>query len=244
VLARGEVVFVGHYGVSFVLQKSCPAVPLWHLFLAVQLVDIGWAVLVLLGVEKARITQGFPGSLPLDLYYMPYTHSLPAAIVWSLAACAAYRLLIAPRGQFARRASVLVALAVFSHWPLDVVVHRADLPLYDDAHKVGLALWNHPWAALSLESALYFGGLWLYLRGTRAHSFAGRYGLALLGAAILAIQILVFWWPVLPSTEAAAVIFLVTYLHLAAMVRWLEKKRAPYLGSQVQAAQQGGKAGV
>ena len=73
--------FVGHYGVSFAARKSGP-VPLWVLFVAVQLLDVGWSVLVLLGIEKVRIVPGITASNPLDLYYMPYTHSLVAALLW------------------------------------------------------------------------------------------------------------------------------------------------------------------
>jgi hypothetical protein len=122
--------------------------------------------------------------------------------------------------------SLLVALAVLSHWILDWLVHRPDLPLYDNAHKMGLALWNYPLAALVLETGIYFGGMWLYLRATSATTFPGKYGMAILGFVILAIQVIVFWWPVLPNANIAAVVFLVGYLQLAAAAGWLEKKRA------------------
>jgi hypothetical protein len=84
--------FVGHYGPSFAVQALRPAIPLWLLFSAVQLVDVAWAVLVLLGVEKVRIVPGITASNPLDLYYMPYTHSLVAATLWSVAAGVLVRL--------------------------------------------------------------------------------------------------------------------------------------------------------
>src|SRR6185436_20965895 len=82
--------FVGHYGVSFAARKAEPAIPLWVLFIAVQLLDVLWAPFVLLGIEKVRIVPGFTASNPLDLYYMPYTHSLVAALLWSAAATGAY----------------------------------------------------------------------------------------------------------------------------------------------------------
>jgi len=81
-------VFVGHYGVSFAAKRAAPTVPLWTLFIAVQLLDVAWAPFVLLGVEKVRIVPGITASNPLDLYYMPYTHSLVAALLWSVAAFA------------------------------------------------------------------------------------------------------------------------------------------------------------
>lgn len=206
--------FIGHYGVAFAVKRAEKGIPLWLLFVAVQFVDVVWALLILIGVEKARITAAYHGSLPLDLYYMPYTHSLPAAIVWSLLAYAGCRLFMAPRS------SLLISLAVLSHWFLDLLVHRPDLPLYDNAQKVGLALWNRPLVALAVEIGLYFGALWIYVRGS-ASPFKRKYGLVILGLAILAIQIVVFWFPVLPSAKIAAVIFLAGYIQLAAGANWL-----------------------
>src|SRR5260221_7297753 len=102
--------FVGHYGVSFITKRADPSIPLWVLFLAVQLLDVIWAPLVLLGVEKVRIVPGFTATNPLDLYYMPYTHSLLAALSWSVAAAATYRVI----GRSpSLRAGLLVGGAVF-----------------------------------------------------------------------------------------------------------------------------------
>src|SRR5437762_13237397 len=124
--------FIGHYGPSFAIKSLRPTIPLWLLFIAVQVVDVAWAVLVLLGIEKVRIVPGITASNPLDLYYMPYTHSLAAAIVWSAGASVLYRIAV-PGSR--KRSALLVAAAVFSHWLLDFFVHRPDLPLYDDAAK-------------------------------------------------------------------------------------------------------------
>ena len=87
-----SAMFVGHYGVSFAAKRVAPAVPLWVLFVAVQLLDVFWAPLILLGIEKVRIVPGITASNPLDLYYMPYTHSLLAAALWSAGAFLIYRL--------------------------------------------------------------------------------------------------------------------------------------------------------
>src|SRR4026208_560074 len=85
--------FVVHCGVSFAAKRVVPAVSLATLFIAVQLLDVGWSVFVLLGIEKARIVPGSTATNPLDLYYMPYTHSLVAALAWSALAFIAYKLL-------------------------------------------------------------------------------------------------------------------------------------------------------
>jgi len=207
-------VFVGHYGVSFAAKKGDASVPVWVLFVAVQLLDFAWAPLVLLGVEKVRIVPGFTRTNALDLYYMPYTHSLVAAVLWSAAAFAVYRL--AARGG--NIAALVVAAAVFSHWILDLVVHVPDLSLYDDTAKVGLGLWNRPVTALGLEAAALFGGMWLYFRTGGAR----RLAMAAFGIVMLAIQVYVFFGPPPASDKSLAVTALAAYVVFAVVVRLLE----------------------
>src|SRR6266540_7205614 len=204
--------FVGHYGVSFTAKKAEPAIPLWVLFIAVQLLDVLWAPFVLLGIEKVRIVPGITASNPLDLYYMPYTHSFLAAIGWSVVAFLAYRFAVRPAPP---RAAAIVGIAVFSHWVLDLLVHRPDLPLYDDTMKVGLGLWNYPAVALALEGALLFGGMILYLRVTKPINAIGRLGLPVFGVVMLAIQSYIFCGPPPPSPVAAAITALVSYVVFA-----------------------------
>ena len=209
--------FVGHYGVSFAAKKGDASVPLWVLFVAVQLLDFAWAPLVLLGVEKVRIVPGFTRTNALDLYSMPYTHSLVAAVLWSAAAFAVYRL--AARGG--STAALVVAAAVFSHWVLDLVVHVPDLPLYDDTAKVGLGLWNRPATALGLEAAALFGGMWLYFRSGGAR----RLAMAAFGIVMLAIQVYIFFGPPPASDKSLAGTALAAYVVFAVVVRLLEGPR-------------------
>jgi len=210
-------VFVGHYGVSFAAKRCDASVPLWVLFVAVQLLDVAWAPCVLLGIEKVRIIPGITASNPLDLYYMPYTHSLLAAILWSAAAFVLYRL----AALHSRKAAALVvAAAVFSHWLLDLVVHRPDLPLYDDAVKVGLGLWNRPVLAFGLEAVLLFGGMWLYFRTGAAR----RTATAAFGLILLAVQASSVLGPPPPSDKAAAATALVAYVVFAVVIGLLERR--------------------
>jgi len=215
--------FVGHYGPSFAAKALKQSIPLWILFIAVQWVDVMWSVFVLLGIEKVRIVPGFTATNPLDLYYMPYTHSLLAAILWSLGAAVAYRA-VPKLGNWVTAG--IVGAAVFSHWVLDLLVHRPDLPLYDDTLKVGLGLWNYPVFAFALEAALLFGGMYLYVRNTRSVARGGRYGMWIFGIAMLGVQSTVFFGPPPPSDKAAAIMALVAYGVFAGVAYWLERKRA------------------
>jgi hypothetical protein len=203
--------FVGHYGVSFAAKRWDPSLPLWLLFLAVQFLDVIWAPLILLGVEKVRIVPGITRSNPLDLFYMPFTHSLVAAIVWSVAAAALFLVLT---GRARARSAAILAAAVFSHWVLDFVVHRPDLPLYDDTAKVGLGLWNLPVIAFLLEAALLFGGIVLCGRAGALRPLP----VTIFGCVMLGIQAYVFFGPPPDSSAAAAATALAAYVVFAGVI--------------------------
>jgi hypothetical protein len=211
--------FVGHYGVGFAAKRIDRSIPLWVLFIAVQLLDVFWAPFILLGIEKVRIVPGITASNPLDLYYMPYTHSLVAALLWSAGAAIVYRLLARPRA--AGKAALAVALAVFSHWALDFLVHRPDLPLYDNTAKVGLGLWNLPVIAIALEGALLVGGMWLYFRTASGPHVP----MTVFGLAILLIHAYVFFGPPPVSDKVAAMTALAAYVIFAGVIRLLEWRR-------------------
>ena len=212
--------FVGHYGLSFAAKAVDRRIPLWVMFIAVQFVDVLWGVFVLLGIERVRIVPGTTASNPFDLYYMPYTHSLVASMLWAVAAIVGYRFIRSWRGS-----ALLVGAAVLSHWLLDFVVHRPDLPLYDNAMKVGLGLWNYPAVALALEAGLLVGGLVWYLRRSDPLTQLGTYGLWTFGVVMLLVQVWIFFGPAPVSDSAAAFTALVAYGVFAGVAGWLEQQR-------------------
>lgn len=208
--------FIGHYSASFVAKAIAPAVPLWLLLVAAQLVDIAWGVLVLSGVERATLDLSL-ASNPLVLQHMPYTHSLVATLVWSLVAFA-----IANKAfGFAVRESFVVALVVASHWFFDLIVHRPDLPLLATAPKLGLGLWNFPVIAFALEILLLLVAVWFCARAMPVRSDRRRfwYGFAILLAII---QTMTSFGPT-PSTLSAMI---ASALVLYALV--------PYAGRSVE----------
>ena len=205
--------FIGHYAPAFVLKRHVPQLPLWLLFLAVQWLDVLFFVFVLTGVEHMRLTPGITQSNPLDLYDMPYTHSLLGAVLLALAAAAA-------AGVTWHRVSVgaAVGLAVVSHFALDWVVHRPDLPLTFAATSVhGLGLWELREVACLLETALFVGGLaylgWLRERGARL----------LLGVGLVLIWATP-WVPTPPSVTFFAVEGEAMYGMLIALALWTERR--------------------
>ncbi len=153
--------FVGHYAAALAAKSAEPRARLWTYVAACQLMDIGWSGLLMGGVEKMRIDPDLPGSA-LDLYFMPYTHSLPGSLLWSFGALILARYAL----RLPWRAAVFVGLTVFSHWILDLLVHRPDLALWFNGPKVGLGFWNYPLAEMALELGLVglAGGAWIASR--------------------------------------------------------------------------------
>lgn len=214
--------FVGHYSVAFAGKAANRKIPLWLLFLAVQFLDLLWSAFVLLGIEKVRIVPGLMAASALDLYFMPYTHSLVGALAWSLAAGLLF--------YFAFRqasAGILVGSAVFSHWILDLIVHRPDLALYIDPHgssyKLGFGLWNYFWPELALEVLLLLAGFLWYMQGVKVP--AAKRACWILLAVLIAMQCVDKFGPPPAGPVPAAISALAAYSVLAALAAWADKSR-------------------
>jgi hypothetical protein len=207
--------FIGHYSVGFAGRAAEKRLPLWLLFLAVQWIDVMWSLLVLLGIEKVRIVPGFTASNALDLYYMPYTHSLLGVLCWSALAYLVCQLVPPWRGK---KTGLILAAAVFSHWVLDLIVHVPDLSLYDSVGKIGFGLWNYRSAAFALEMAVLFGGMALLYK-TAAHK-ARLIGFVIFLAAVQVVN--TFFFPPPKSDQAMAISAFVSYMVLALMAWWVE----------------------
>src|SRR5438552_9149162 len=215
--------FVGHYSVAFAVKTERNQIPLWVLFVAVQLLDFLWAPFVLLGIEKVRIVPGITATSPLDLYYMPYTHSLIGALIWSGAAFFIYKLVQGTRAS--NSAALLVGFAVFSHWLLDLIVHRSDLAIYDDTLKVGFGLWNYRGVEFVLEIGILLFGTVLYLK--RNGAIARKIGIIIFTAVLVLIQTSNTFVRRPPSSDRAfAITALIFYTVFVGVAFLLEKRRA------------------
>ncbi len=215
--------YVGHYAVSLALKKFEKRASLGVLFLAVQFVDILFFPLVVLGFERMNLVENFTQSTHFELVYMPYSHSLVAALLWSALAYALFRWLIVKNNSVA----LVVALAVFSHWLLDLIVHTPDLPLLGDTSlKLGFGLWNSAIATYVLEAILLVSALWLYLKSTTALSKGGKYGMGIFVIFLLLINILNIFGPFGDESQLALAVSAVSsYLLFAAIAFWLDRKR-------------------
>ncbi len=216
--------FVGHYAASLALKKFEKSVALGNLFLAVQFVDILFFLFVLLGIERMNIVENFTQSTHFELEFMPYTHGLFAAIFWTVAAYVFFRWIFVKKNSVA----FVIALAVFSHWVLDLIVHTPDLPLWSDASlKLGLGLWNNSIATFLLEAALLMSALWLYLQSTSAISTVGKYGMGVFVILLLLVNAVFLFGPLLSNSKVAITAsILISYFLFAGVAFWLDTKRS------------------
>src|SRR5438309_6660163 len=215
--------FVGHYGVAFAVKTERNKIPLWVLFVAVQLLDFFWTPFVLLGIENLRFVAWITATNALDLYYMPYTHSLLGALFWSAVALAIYK--IGWRNIALTSAALLVGFAVFSHWLLDLIVHRPDLAIYDDTLKVGFGLWTYTCIEFVLAVGILLIGAVLYLK--RNGAIARKIGIIIFTAVLVLIQTSNTFVRRPPSSDRAfAITALVFYTVFAVNAFLLEKRRA------------------
>ncbi len=213
--------FLGHFAVGFGAKAAAPRVSLGTLFLSVQFVDLLWPTLLLLGVERVEIQPGITAVTPLDFVHYPVSHSLLMAGVWGLAIGGLYYLLRKePRGAW------ILGACVISHWLLDLVAHRPDLPLaFGDGPRFGLGLWNSVIGTVAVELLLFTAGFWLYLRSTKAIKPMGVYALWGLVTFLLVIYGANLFGPPPPSVKAIAVAGHAQWL-LVLWGYWVDRNRA------------------
>jgi hypothetical protein len=162
--------FIGHFGVALGAKRIAPQISLGTLILAAQFLDLLWPVFLLLGWEHVRIAPGITKVSPFDFTDYPLSHSLLMVAGWSMILGGVY---FATRRNV--RSATVVGLVVASHWVLDFLTHRPDLPLWPNGPRVGLGLWNSWSASISIELILFAAGLMAYGSITRPRDNVGRY---------------------------------------------------------------------
>lgn len=212
--------FIGHFGVGFGAKALAPGASLGSLFLASQFIDLLWPTLLLMGVEQVRIEPGITRVTPLNFVHYPVSHSLLAVVGWAVLFAGVYLFLRRyPRG------AVVLGLALASHWLLDLVVHRPDLPLYPgSAELFGLGLWSSLGATLAVELPIFCAGVWLYLRTTEASDAIGRWALWGLVAFLIAIYLANLLGDPPPSVPVLAWVGQAQWL-LIAWGYWVDRHR-------------------
>ena len=192
------------------------------MFLAAQFIDLLWPTLLLLGIERVRIEPGVTEAVPLVFEYYPYSHSLLSVFGMAIGfALVYYTLRRYPRG------AVVLGLALISHWCLDLVVHRPDLPLVPGIDIVaGLGLWSSVRGTLVVELSLFVLGVGFYLDATHSADSTGRWSLLALILFLFLIYLGNIFAKPPPSVVAIGVMGQAQWL-LVAWGYWIDRHRIP-----------------
>src|SRR5215471_4831074 len=176
----------GHFGFAALVKAREKAVPMWALMVATVWLDIVFVPLLLAGVETLEPVRGSHGGYGANIIHADYTHSLVRACILSAV------LGVFAFARWRQRAGLVVAAVSFSHWLLDLPVHRGDMPVLPgncgNLPKLGFGLWQRPWAVAAIELALVMAGSWLYWRA--AQSATKRTGRGLRPAVMTSLLIL------------------------------------------------------
>lgn len=215
--------FIGHFGVGFAAKKVINKPSLGTLFFASQFIDLLWPLFLILGIEKVSIDPGNTVVTPLNFIYYPFSHSLFGTLVWALLFGAVYYFI-----KKDIRTSIWLGVLVLSHWILDFITHRPDLPLIigSNSHLVGLGLWNSFVGTIIIESAIFVVGVYFFITVTKAKNKIGIYSLWSLIIFFIIVYIANLFGPPPESVAAIKYVSLSQWL-LIGWAYWIDRNRMP-----------------
>ena len=217
--------FIGHYALGLAAKRAAPRTSLGNLFIAPSLADLLWPIFLLLGAEQVHAV---PNSNPFLVGWFddyPYSHSLFMLLVWGALYGYLYR---ARTGN--KRAALVIGILVVSHWVLDFITHRPDMPVYPGGPKVGLGLWNSVTATIVVEALMLVAGVVIYARTTRARDGIGRWGFWSLGALLVIAYVGSIKTPPPSSITALAVGAIIFGWVFVLLAWWVDRHRDPTAG--------------
>jgi hypothetical protein len=212
--------FLGHYAVGLASKKFAPRVSLGALIAAPILLDLLWPIFLLLGWEQVAVEPNRNPFLRFVFIYYPISHGLVAAVGWATLYASLYFGI-----KRYRAGAIVIWIGVLSHWLLDFIVHRPDLPLYTGSRLVGLGLWNYRWATIALEVAMFAIAIWIYLRQTKAKNKIGSYGLWAFVILLLAAYAVAVFGPPPPTSKKAIALGALSALIFIAWAWWFDRHR-------------------
>lgn len=218
--------FIGHFAVAMAAKKVAPKVSLGTMILSTSFIDLLWPLFLILGIEHVRVEPGITVVTPLDFFDYPISHSLAAVAGWSVLVGCVYWLV-----RKDRLGALVVGFGVLSHWILDVLVHRPDLPLAPGVEsRVGLGIWNSLPATLVVEGGLFAAGILLYTRTTRANNHTGRISFWSLVAFLVVVYLANIFGPPPPASDALGYVGLSMWLFVA-WGYWIDRNRSANVSS-------------
>jgi uncharacterized membrane protein len=214
--------FIGHFGVGFAAKRAIPKTSLGTLLLASQFIDLLWPFFVIFGIETVAVDPGNTAFTPLNFIYYPFSHSLLGVLIWALIFGAVYYFI-----KKDLKSSLILGILVLSHWILDFITHRPDLPLFfgGDSPLVGLGLWNSIIGTVIIESLIFIVGVYLYFAVTKAKNKAGTYSLWSLLIFFIIIYLSNLFGPPPESAEAVGYVSLAQWI-LIFWAYWIDRNRS------------------
>jgi hypothetical protein len=212
-------VFIGHFALGFAAKRVAPRVNLAALFAAAILADVLWPIFLLLGLEQVRIDPGNTAFTPLDFVSYPWSHSLLMLAVWGALFGWMFRSPDRPIRMW------VVAALVVSHWVLDWITHRPDMPLYPGGPRFGLGLWNSVPGTIAVEIAMFLAGVWIYFRCTRARDGIGRWAIYGLVALLAVAYVSDIGGPPPPTPRAIAIVAIIATAIVTLLTWWADRHR-------------------
>ncbi len=192
--------FIGHFGVAFAAKRVAPRTSLGTLVMAAQFVDLLWPIFLLLSLERVIVSPGATAVTPLDFISYPLSHSLLADLGWAFLFAGIYKMV-----KSDTRGAICVWFVVMSHWLLDALSHRPDLPLYPGSSTyIGFGLWNSRGWTILIESAIFLVGARIYARATRPRDSFGSLAFRSLVALLFLVYLVSIFGPPPPSERAVA----------------------------------------
>jgi hypothetical protein len=217
--------FLGHFGVALAAKKAAPKVSLGTLVFAAQFADLLWPILLLAGVEHVRIAPGLLAASPFDFTSYPISHSLITQLGWGALVGLVYFGLKRDRGG-----AILVGSLVPTHWVLDFIAHRPDMPIYPGGSKFGLGMWNSVALTFVVEYVLFAAGVALYLSATRAKDRTAHLAFWSLVIFLGAVYPASMFGPPPASTQVLAESALAMWLTVP-WAAWADRHRQPNLAA-------------
>jgi hypothetical protein len=213
--------FLGHLALGLAAKRSAPRVNLATLFAAAQFPDLLWPVLIGLGIERVEIAPGITAFTPLDFVSYPWSHSLAMIVLWGVLFAAVHRLRTRDKA-----ATFLLAMLVVSHWVLDYLSHRPDMPIVPGGARYGLGLWQSVPLTIATELVLFAIGVFLYTQTTRPTTPRGTWAFT----SLTFIVLLAFFANVMSTPPSVTAIWsgaIAGALLLLAWAAWADRHRAP-----------------
>lgn len=213
--------FIGHFGAGFAAKKITRNVSLGTLFMAAQFIDLIWPIFLLIGIERVEIAPGNTAFTPLNFIYYPFTHSFIGTLIWGVMFALVYYLI-----KKDKRNSLILGALVLSHWILDLIVHRPDLPLVPwNKIKLGLGLWNSIFSTIIVEGLIFVAGAYVYIYFTKAMNKKGLVGLWAILIFLAVIYVMNIIGPPPESSQQIAIVGLSQWI-LVIWAYWIDSNRS------------------